>query len=115
LPLGLFEHALSQHPPILSDITGEAVEAGILYPAQYGTPIPINDGWYWSATASTHNPGVYAYTMHFRLYRLCWSDGEPIWEPRDMTYDAKLRVSRAGMVNGFTGGAVGYLPILCQQ
>lgn len=102
---------LSQLSPVLTDITGEAVDEGILYPAQYGTPIALNDGWYWSATAGTHKPGVYAYTMHFRLHRLFWGNGQAIWETTEMTYDAQIRVASNAMINGFTGGALGILPM----
>lgn len=108
------EADLSQLVPSLIDLTGEAVDQGILYPAQYGTPVPIHDGWYWSATASAHRPGIYRYTMHFRLYELCWIGGEPQWEPRDMTYEARLQIRQRPMVNGFTGAAVGLLPITGQ-
>lgn len=102
---------IHQLPPIITDITGEAVDEGILYPAQYGTPIPINAGWYWSATASTLRPGVYSYTMHIRVYKLIFAGGQPIWQDKDMTYDSQIRVRKRQMVNGFTGGGIGLLPI----
>lgn len=102
---------IHQLPPIITDITGEAVDEGILYPAQYGTPVPINAGWYWSATASTNRPGVYSYTMHIKVYKLIFAEGQPIWQDKDMTYDSQIRVRSRQMVNGFTGGGIGPLPI----
>lgn len=44
---------LSFLPPQISDITGEAVDKGVIFPAQYGTPVTLKDGWYWSATVDT--------------------------------------------------------------
>jgi len=102
---------IHQLPPIITDITGEAVDEGILYPAQYGTPVPINAGWYWSATASTQRPGVYSYTMHIKVYKLIFAGGQPIWQDKDMTYDSQIQVRSRQMVNGFTGGGTGLLPI----
>ena len=102
---------IHQLPPIITDITGEAVDEGILYPAQYGTPVPINAGWYWSATASTSRPGVYSYTMHIKVYKLIFAGGKPIWQDKDMTYESQIRVRTRPMVNGFTGGGIGLLPI----
>lgn len=103
---------MSYLPPYITNITGEAVDEGILYPAQYGTPIAIKDGWYWSATASTHKPGLYSYTMHIRLFKFIWgADGEVIWEPVDMTHQAKIRITRQPMRNGFTHAGNGMLPI----
>jgi len=101
----------SQFWPKMTNITGEAVDKGILFPAQYGSPLSMNDGWYWSASASTHKPGIYSYTMQFTLYSLTFIDGHAVWEPKDMTYDAKIRVTSNSKTNGFTKGAIGMLPI----
>ena len=104
--------SLAQPPPVITNLTGEAVDEGILYPAQYGTPINIKDGWYWSATASTFRPGLYRYTLHITVYELVWSDGgDPVWVPRAMSHDAKIRLTTEPMTNGFTGGGTGPLPI----
>ncbi|MFC7647213.1 hypothetical protein ACFQX6_46840 [Streptosporangium lutulentum] len=43
--------------PVITDITGPAVTEKIMYPAQYGSPDMIYDGWYWAATVDTSCPG----------------------------------------------------------
>lgn len=98
--------------PQISDISGEAVEKGILYPAQYGTPIAIKNGWYWSAAASTYTPGTYAYTMHITLYKPTIEKGTIIWEPVFMTYDSHVKVTSVAKNNAFTGAGMAVLPII---
>lgn len=103
---------LSYLTPQINNITGEAVDKGVIFPAQYGSPIPLNDGWYWSATADTNKTGIFAYTMHITLYKLSYFQGEPVWEPIDMTYESHIKVTSVPKNNAFTNGAMGYLPIL---
>ncbi|MCK4763580.1 MAG: hypothetical protein KAW12_15375 [Candidatus Aminicenantes bacterium] len=103
---------LSHFIPQIDDITGEAVDKGVIFPAQYGTPISIKDGWYWSATADTNKVGTFAYTMHITLYKLSNFLGEPVWEPINMTYESHIKVTNVPKNNAFTNGAVGMLPIL---
>lgn len=98
-------------PPIITNIFGEAVEEQVLFPAQYGTPIEVNSGWYWSASTNTNKSGTYSYTMEIQLYKLEYQDDEPIWEPIRMLHDASVQVTNQPMVNGFTHGPIGYLPI----
>jgi hypothetical protein len=102
---------LNHLTPQLDAISGEAVDKGILYPAQYGTPISIKDGWYWSATADTAKTGEYGYTMHFTLFKLAYEKHRPVWEPVRMSYDSKIRVTTQPKLNGFTGAGMGILPI----
>lgn len=102
---------ISNLMPIISNITGEAVDKEILYLAQYGTPVLINDGWYWSATADTSKVGTYDYTLHLTLHQHSLVDGVLIWEPVQMTYDAQLKVTTAPMINGFTNAGTGILPM----
>jgi hypothetical protein len=105
--------SVAQLPPIITGITGEAVEKGIIYPAQYGSPDLVNGGWYWSATVATHSPKVWSYTLHILLHRLVSDEaGEfPFWEPVPLTCDANLNISNRPMRNGFTGGGTGLLPV----
>ncbi len=98
--------------PIITNITGEAVDKGIIYPAAYGSPDMVTDGWYWAASVDTSRPGIYAYTMHVQLYKLVVENGEWTWVPVDMTCDAYIKVSNAPKVNGFTGHGSGLLPIV---
>jgi len=93
--------------PYLADITGEAVDAGVIFPAQYGTPVPVHGGWYWSASVSTYRPGVYRYVLHIELYR---RNGEKL-ETTGMTHEAAVRIANAPQRNGFTGAGVGFLPV----
>ncbi|MEB3277592.1 MAG: hypothetical protein VKK42_01555 [Lyngbya sp.] len=98
--------------PIITNITGEAVDKKIIYPAAYGSPDLVTDGWYWAASVDTSKPGVYAYTMHVQLYKLALKEGQWTWVPVDMTCDAYLKISSDPKVNGFTGAGVGMLPIM---
>lgn len=97
--------------PLITGITGEAVDKGIIYPAAYGSPDMVTDGWYWAASVDTSRPGTYAYAMHVQLYKLAVEDEEWTWVPVDMTCDAYLRISNDSKVNGFTGHGLGLLPI----
>ncbi|MDJ0511021.1 MAG: hypothetical protein QNJ64_17460 [Crocosphaera sp.] len=104
--------AINSLNPIITDITGEAVDKKIIYPAAYGSPDLVTDGWYWAASVDTSKPGTYAYTMHVQLYKLALDEGEWTWVPVDLTCDAYLKVSNGPKVNGFTGAGVGMLPIM---
>jgi hypothetical protein len=97
--------------PIITNITGEAVDKKIIYPAAYGSPDMVTDGWYWAASVDTSRPGTYAYTMHIQLYKLAPENGAWTWVPVDFTCDAYIKVSNDPKRNGFTGAGEGYLPI----
>jgi hypothetical protein len=105
---------ISSLNPIITDITGEAVDKNIIYPAAYGSPDMITDGWYWAASVDTSRPGTYEYTLHVQLYRLSKDKDkdEWVWVPVNMTCKAYIKVSNLPKVNGFTGGGVCALPIL---
>lgn len=102
---------LSAINPIITDITGEAVDKNIIYPAAYGSPDMVTDGWYWSASVDSSKPGVYAYTMQIQLHKLDWVENEYTWVPLELTYDAYIRISNDLKINGFTGAGIGLLPI----
>lgn len=99
--------------PILADITGEAVEKGIIYPARYGTPVPVDEGWYWSASVDAHVPGIYTYTMHIDLYKLQEKESKPA----RMKCEAYIEVSAIPQQNGFTDAGIGLLPMynVCEK
>ncbi len=103
---------VNQIPPIITDITGEAVDKKVMYVAQYGSPELVTDGWYWCGSVDSSKTGTYAYTMHIQLHQLSFLDGEWTWVPVDMTIDAYIKVADNPKVNGFTGGGVGMLPIM---
>ncbi|WP_298510378.1 hypothetical protein [uncultured Kordia sp.] len=98
-------------PPIVTNITGEAVDLGIIYPAQYGSPNFITEGWYWCATVNTAKAGKYRYTAHITLFDLVTKEGKISWKPVQMTFDSHILISRDPMRNGFTGAGDSYLPI----
>ncbi|MFB7123843.1 hypothetical protein DR950_17415 [Kitasatospora xanthocidica] len=97
--------------PVITDIFGEAVDEKIIYPAEYGSPDLVTDGWYWSATIDTSRPGTYSYKMRIQLHELIQRAGEWTWEPVNLTCESKLRITAEPKRNGFTGAGVGYLPI----
>lgn len=99
------------HPaPIITGISGEAVEEGIIFPAQYGSPDLVSGGWYWSATVATSRPRVWPYTLHIEVHRVI-PDFDTGWEPVPLTLHALLNVTSQPLRNGFTGGGTGLLPI----
>ncbi|UBU16123.1 hypothetical protein [Nonomuraea gerenzanensis] len=98
-------------PPVITDIYGEAVDKKIMYPAEYGSPDMVTDGWYWSATVDSTRPGTYAYTMAVQLHRLLLQGGDWTWEPVDLTCESKLRIVSEPKRNAFTKSGLGLLPI----
>jgi hypothetical protein len=97
--------------PVITDIYGEAVDEKIIYPAEYGSPDLVTDGWYWSATIDTSRPGTYAYTMRIQLHKLVQQAGEWLWEPVNLTCESKLRITSEPRRNAFTKAGMGRLPI----
>jgi hypothetical protein len=103
---------LSYLAPQIYNITGEAVDKGVIYPAQYGSPSPVKGGWYWCASVNTAITGIYTYTLHITLYKPEITPEGVVWLPVDFTYDARINVTSGAMQNGFTNAGVGFLPIL---
>ncbi|MEV8638978.1 hypothetical protein AB0395_45720 [Streptosporangium sp. NPDC051023] len=97
--------------PVITDITGQAVTEKIIYPAQYGSPDMIYDGWYWAATVDTSRPGVYPYTVHVQLHELVERNDELVWESVDLTCESSLKITSDPKRNGFTGAGLGVLPL----
>lgn len=104
-------HTYNYPTPVITDITGPAVTEKIMYPAQYGSPDMIYDGWYWAATVDTSRPGTYSYTMHIQLHELVEHDDELVWESVDLTCASALQVTTDPKRNAFTGAGLGPLPI----
>ncbi|MGK4580098.1 hypothetical protein [Kitasatospora sp. HPMI-4] len=108
------DHSQGAHSypaPVITDIFGEAVDEKIIYPAEYGSPDLVTDGWYWSATVDTSRPGTYTYKMRIQLHDLVQRAGEWTWEPVNFTCESKLRIVSEPKRNAFTGAGMGYLPI----
>ncbi|MFI6504521.1 hypothetical protein [Nonomuraea typhae] len=97
--------------PVITDVYGEAVDKKIMYPAEYGSPDMVTDGWYWSATVDSTRPGTYAYTMAIQLHRLVQQGSDWTWEPVDLTCDSALKITSEPKRNAFTKAGVGMLPI----
>lgn len=106
------QSAHSYPAPVITDIFGQAVEEKIMYPAQYGSPDIVTDGWYWSATVDSSRPGTYTYKMKIQLHELVQRSGEWVWQPVNLTCESKLKVTTEPKRNGFTKSGVGYLPII---
>jgi hypothetical protein len=101
-------------PPIVTNISGEAVDLGIMYPAQYESPNFSTEGWYWCATINTSKAGTFKYKIHVTLFDLEVNPKDPketYWKPVHMSFDSAICISRDPMKNGFTGRGNYYLPI----
>jgi hypothetical protein len=104
--------AVHSHPPLrITDITGEAVDKEVMFPAQYGSPDLVDDGWYWSATVDTSRSGLYGYTMEIELYRLVRDERGDEWEPLHLTYESHITIDSCLKRNGFTGAGISVLDI----
>ncbi|MFJ2745757.1 hypothetical protein ACIO3O_39565 [Streptomyces sp. NPDC087440] len=103
--------AVSYPAPVITDIYGEAVDEKIMYPAEYGSPDMVTDGWYWSATVDTSRPGTYAYTMKIQLHKLVEQGTEMLWEPVNLTCESFLRITSEPKRNAFTGAGLNFLPL----
>ncbi|MEV3855563.1 hypothetical protein AB0J38_14685 [Streptomyces sp. NPDC050095] len=97
--------------PVITDIYGEAVDEKIMYPAEYGSPDLVTDGWYWSATVDSSRPGTYTYSMRIQLHRLVHREDALLWEPVNMTCESKLRITSQPRRNAFTKAGLGMLPV----
>ncbi|MHC5904521.1 hypothetical protein ACVNF4_11530 [Streptomyces sp. S6] len=98
-------------PPIITDIYGQAVDEKIMYPAEYGSPDLVTDGWYWAASVDTSRPGTYTYTVRIQLHDLVLRDGEVEWTPVNFTCRSTLKIVTEPKRNGFTKAGMGYLPV----
>jgi hypothetical protein len=97
--------------PVLVDITGQAVDDAVIFPAQYGSPDMRTDGWYWSATVDTNKVGRHQCDLHIQLFRPRIEDSTIVWDPEVHVLTMDLVVGQITQVNGFTGAGIGYLPI----
>lgn len=99
--------------PLISNITGPAVENSVLYSAQYGSPDALTEGWYWSATVDTHKTGLHTYQIHLVVHRPIRRKGAPVvWKPETYVVEARINVTSGIIANGFTGCGPGVLPLV---
>ncbi|MFG2003955.1 hypothetical protein ACGFNU_32840 [Spirillospora sp. NPDC048911] len=114
LPYSLGRDTVSGPPPltpVITDITGEAVDQQIIYPAQYGSPDLVTDGWYWSASVDTSHHGTFSYTLEIELHRPVKRGRTHTWEPVHMSYGSRIRIESKMRRNGFTKADTAMLPI----
>ena len=104
---------LANIPPAIYRISGPAVDHQVIYPAQYGSPDLISDGWYWSASVDTSKIGVHAYNIHLLLHRPVGEGDDLVWTPEEFVFESKLRITANAQINGFTGAAPWQLPLPC--
>ena len=99
--------------PLISNISGAAVDSGVLYPAQYGSPDAITEGWYWSASVDTHKIGIHTYLLDLLVHRpVTKKNGSVVWKPETYVIEAKIDVAPGIIANGFTGYGPGVLPLV---
>ena len=112
-PMSIEEVIMGGHlPPALLDITGQAVDDAVIFPAQYGSPDVHTDGWYWSATVDTNKVGLHRCDLHIQLFRPRIEGSTVTWDPEVHVLEMELDVSQLTQVNGFTGAGMGYLPFI---
>ena len=97
--------------PALADVTGPAVDDGVIFPAQYGSPDVLTEGWYWSATVDTRRTGVHRIDLHLDIFRPAVRDRVLDFVPERYVLPTWLDVRAVPAVNGFTGGPLGFLPL----
>lgn len=102
---------LTNIPPVVYRISGPAVEQQVIFPAQYGSPDLVSDGWYWSASVNTSKIGVHAYNIHLILHRPVGEGDNIVWTPEEFVFESKLRIAANAQINGFTGAGLWQLPL----
>jgi len=100
-------------PPVIYRISGPAVDNHVIYPAQYGSPDLVSEGWYWSASVDTSKIGVHAYNIHLILHRPVGGNDDVVWTPEEFVFETKLRIAANAQINGFTGAGLWQLPLPC--
>lgn len=90
------------HPHVtIANITGDAVNRRVLFPAQYGSPAPASAGLYWSASIDTNRFGVFSYTLWLTLHFSTNENGTRTDHAITLPHDACISVTRGATTNGF--------------
>ncbi|MBB4100417.1 hypothetical protein [Sphingomonas kyeonggiensis] len=88
--------------PAILRIHGEALDAGVIYPAQYGSPEMFSRGLYWSASVNPNLLGLYRYTIEIALYYSRRdADGRVVDDWVILSHDAWIKISTGAPRNGF--------------
>lgn len=99
--------------PAIYRIGGEAVEQGVIFPAQYGSPELFSDGLYWSATVNPNIQGAFRYTMWITLF-YSRRDKHGVVTDHSVTlpHDAWLAISKGGVRSGFLDDTLAIIPVV---
>jgi hypothetical protein len=90
------------HPYVtIANITGEAVDRRVLFPAQYGSPALNSAGLYWSASIDTNQIGAFSYTLWITLYYSAQENGTRTERTITLPHEAYLLVTRGVTSSGF--------------
>lgn len=96
--------------PAIMRIHGEALEAGAIFPAQYGSPELFSPGLYWSASVDPNRLGLYRYTIDIALHYSRRDAAGKVFDERViLSHDAWIKVFVGAPRNGFPDG--GLIPI----
>lgn len=88
--------------PAILRIHGEALDAGVIFPAQYGSPEVFSRGLYWSASVDPARLGLYRYTMEIALYYSRRdASGTVIDDWVILSHDAWIMISTGAPRSGF--------------
>lgn len=88
--------------PVIDRIAGEAVEAGSIFPAQYGSPDLFSDGLYWSASIDPRILGLFRYTMWITLsYSRRDAHGKVETYSLTLPHDAWIKITTGALRDGF--------------
>lgn len=103
---------LAYYPdPAILRIHGEALDAGVIYPAQYGSPEMFSRGLYWSAAVDPARLGLYRYTIEIGLYYSRRdADGKVVDDWVILSHDAWIKISTGAPRNGFPGAVLALCP-----
>lgn len=97
--------------PVILRVHGEALDAGVIYPAQYGSPAMFSAGLYWSASVDPSRLGLYRYTLDIGLYYSRRdARGSTVEESVILSHDAWIKVSTGLPRNGFRAVALDLIP-----
>jgi hypothetical protein len=89
--------------PAIQRIGGEAMEAGVIFPAQYGSPELFSDGLYWSASVDPSRLGLFRYTIWVTLYYSRRdSEGRVTDHSVTLPHDGYLKLFTGAVRSGFT-------------
>lgn len=98
--------------PLIVGIGGEAVTAGVMHPAIYGSPSIGSGGWYFSALIDVSKPGRYSYSMTITLFPSIAPTPQNKIQIKTFELLSAFDVTQNVLINGFNGSLYpGVLPM----